>query len=446
MAIRALRLNPHLTLLVLTPSDFSIAPAAGSTAQLDWSTSTTGQTVLDHGQSAASLLPRDDDVVLVLPPRAVSWHRLALPKVSSARLRAVLDGLLEDRLLTDTIEMHFALEPGGRAGQTVWVAACDRVWLLGWLQALEAAGRPVSRIVPSIWPLAPLDGPAAPGNDLTPAPTLHWAHDEGNQVWLSSASPLGVRSTPLPDGGNSAFGDSAFSGLSTTAGSVSNELLNADPDTTRLLADPAVASRAERAFNQRFELVPRPSWLLQCAQSDWNLAQFDLSLSAGARRGQRLRQTFRRLRSAPAWKPARWGFGALVAVQLLGLNVAAWSERNSLSTKQQAVTQTLKQTFPNVTLVLDAPAQMQRELSRLQQASGQLAGGDLETLLGAVAQVLPGDGMAATAIAYTPGEARLGRWPGGEDSLRTVQDALERNGWRVRSDGAELTLQPGSRP
>ncbi|MDM7949158.1 type II secretion system protein GspL [Hydrogenophaga sp.] len=446
MAVRDLRLKPHLTLLVLTPSDFSIAPAAGSTAQLDWATSTTGQSVLDHGQSAASLLPRDDDVVLVLPPRAVSWHRLALPKVGSTRLRAVLDGLLEDRLLTDTTEMHFALEPGGRAGQTVWVAACERVWLRSWLQALEEAGRPVSRIVPAIWPLAPLGGPATPGNDLTPAPTLHWAHDEGNQVWLSSASPLGVRSTPLPDGGTSAFGDSAFSGLSTTAGSVSNELLNADPDTTRLLADPAVASRAERAFNQRFELVPRPSWLLQCAQSDWNLAQFDLSLSAGARRGQRLRQTVRRLRSAPVWKPARWGFGALVAVQLLGLNMAAWSERNSLSAKQQAVTQTLQQTFPNVTLVLDAPAQMQRELSRLQQASGQLAGGDLETMLGAVSQALPGDGLAAAAVAYTPGEARLGQWPGGEDTLRSVQDTLERNGWRVRSDGAELTLQPGSRP
>jgi general secretion pathway protein L len=432
--------------LILTPSDFSIAPAAGPTAQLDWASSASGQEVLDHGQSAASLLPRDDDVVLVLPPRAVSWHRLTLPKTGAARLRAVLDGLLEDRLLTDTTEMHFALEPGGRAGQTVWVAACERAWLRSWLQALEAAGRPVSRIVPSLWPLAPLDGPAAAGNDLSPAPTLHWAHDEGNQVWLATANPLGVRCTPLPDSNHSAFGDSAFSGLSTTAGSLTNELLNADPDTTRLLADPAVASRAERAFNQRFELVPRPSWLLQCAQSDWNLAQFDLSLSAGARRGQRLRQTLRRLRSAPAWRPARWGLGALVAVQLVGLNLAALSERNSLRAKQQAVTQTLQQTFPSVTLVLDAPAQMQRELARLQQASGQLAIGDLETMLAAVARSTPGDGVAAATIAYTPSEARLGRWPGGEDTLRAVQEALERNGWRVRNDGAELTLQPGSQP
>ena len=424
-------------MLILTPADFSVGPASGPSAVLDWVSSFNGETVIDNGQSAASLLPRDDDVVLVLPLRVVSWHRMAVPKVSGARLRAVLDGLLEDRLLTDTADMHFALEPGGRAGQTVWIAACERIWLRGWLQALEAAGRPVTRIVPALWPLAPLDGAM---------PTLHWAHDEGNRVWLATASPLGVRCTPLEEGGHSGLGESAFGGLSTATGSIANELLNADPTTTRLLADPAVAGLAERAFNQRFELIAKPSWLLQCAQSDWNLAQFDLSLSAGARRGQRLRQTLRRLRSAPDWRPARWGFGALVAVQLLGLNMAAWSERNSLSAKQQAVVQTLQQTFPQVTLVLDAPVQMQRELSRLQQASGELSGDDLEAMLGALAQNTPIADAAAGSINFTTGELRAGGWALDDAGLGAVQGALERSGWRVRSDGAELTLQTGSRP
>jgi len=428
--------SPH-NVLILTPADFSVAPASGPAAVLDWASSVNGEAVTDNGQSAASLLPRDDDVVLVLPPRAVSWHRMAVPKVGGARLRAVLDGLLEDRLLTDTADMHFALEPGGRAGQTVWIAACERLWLRGWLQALEAAGRPVARIVPALWPLAPLDGAM---------PTLHWAHDEGNQVWLASASPLGVRCTPLEDSGQSGLGESAFGGLSSAAGSIANELLNADPATTRLLADPAVAGLAEHAFNQRFDLIAKPAWLLQCAQSDWNLAQFDLSLSAGARRGQRLRQTLRRLRSAPDWRPARWGLGALVAVQLLGLNLAAWSERNSISVKQQAVTQTLQQTFPQVTLVLDAPVQMQRELSRLQQASGQLSGSDLETLLGALAQNTPMDGAAPSSLGFTTGELSAGGWPLDEAGLGEVQGALERSGWRVRSEGGELTLQTGSRP
>ena len=417
-------------MLILTPADFSVAAASGPAALLDWARSVSGQTVTDSGQSApAATLPRDDDVVLVLPPRVVSWHRLAVPKVGSARLRAVLDGLLEDRLLSDTADLHFAIEPGGRAGHTLWVAACERGWLRGWLQALEASGRPVTRIVPALWPLAPVDGAL---------PSLHWAHPEGDQVWLASASPLGVRCTPLDDGS----GESALAGLATAA----HGLLPADPDRSRWLADPAVAGLAEQVFSQRFDLIAKSAWLLQCAQSDWNLAQFDFSLSAGARRGQRLRQTLRRLRSAPDWRAARRGLGALVAVQLLGLNLAAWSERNSLSAKQQAVTQTLQQSFPQVTLVLDAPLQMQRELSRLQQASGELSGNDLEALLGALAQHSPAGAAAPGSVSFTSGELRAGGWALDDAGLSALQGALARSGWRVRNDGAELTLQAGGRP
>ena len=429
-------------MLILTPSDFSVAPASGPTALLDWATSSDGQLVLDHGHCAASLLPRDDDVVLVLPPRAVSWHRLALPKVANAKLRAVLDGLLEERALSDTSELHYALEPGGRSGQTVWVAACNKAWLQSWLQALEAAGRPVARIAPALWPL-PASALTTP--DHPASPTLHWAHDEGNQVWLASASPLGVICTPLRESGNSTFGDSAFGALAAATGAPPTDPWAADPDTTRWLADPAVASLAERTLDQRFELVPRPVWLLQCAQSDWNLAQFDLSLSSGARRGQRLKQHLRRWRSAPAWRPARWGLAALVAVQLVGLNVAAWAERSSLDAKQSAMRQVLQQGFPQVALVLDAPLQMRRELTRLQQASGTLSAGDLETMLSAMAQVAPGALPEPTAIGFTPGEGRFSGWRASEDQVRTLQQSLEQNGWRARFDGNELTLQPTER-
>jgi general secretion pathway protein L len=432
--------------LILTPSDFSVAPATGPAATLDWASSTNGQLVAEQGQCAASLLPRDEDVVLVLPPRAVSWHRVNLPKAPNNKLRAVLDGLLEDRVLSDTAELHFALEPGGRSGQTVWVAACHKPWLRSWLQALEAAGRPVSRIVPSLWPLPPLEAAtAAAGQDTQPAPTLHWAHDEGGHVWLATANPHGVRCTPLEDSGAGSSGDSALGELAAGTGNAATPPLASDPGATRWLADPSVALLAEQVLNQRFELVSRPAWLLQCAQSDWNLAQFDLSLSAGARRGQRLRQVLRRWRSAPAWRPARWGLAALAAVQLVGLNATAWSERSSLQAKQQAMRQTLQQSFSQVTVVLDAPVQMRRELSRLQQASGTLSAGDLETMLGALAQNASGDVPVPSSIGYTTGEGRFAGWQADEAALRDLQQALEGNGWRARFDGNELTLQPTDR-
>ena len=94
--------------------------------------------------------------MLVVPVWQLSWQRVALPKVAPARLRAALDGLLEEHLLDDTAQLHFALEPGARPGQAagIWVAACRRDWLQAQLRALEQAGRPASRIVPAASPQA----------------------------------------------------------------------------------------------------------------------------------------------------------------------------------------------------------------------------------------------------------------------------------------------------
>lgn len=433
--------HPSRTIvLIVTPSDFSAANPAPASALFDWATSGNGQQVTDSGQCGASLLPLDDDVVLVLPPRAVSWHSAALPKVAANRLRAALDGLLEDRVLADAQELHFALEPGGKSGHTVWVAACHKGRLSAWLQLLETAGRPVSRIVPVLWPLSRAEAALAPPGasrsaeaDM-PAP-IHWAHSEGGQAWLASASALGVSCTPLVEGGTSAAAVKALM-------QVQDRLPGESTEQGVWLSDPGVAALAERVLGQQFQLVALPQWLLRCAQSDWNLAQFDLSLSPGARRGQRWRRALQQWLSAPQWRPARWGLAALVAVQLVGLNTAAWHERSALVAKQQAVRQTLQQTFPQVTLVLDAPVQMQRELVRLQQASGSLSSGDLEALLGAIDQASGGAGLAPTTIAFTPGDGRLSGWRATEEQLRAMQQALERSGWRVRFNGSELSINP----
>lgn len=400
-------------MLILTPSSFTLTRPAAPGAGLDWARSANGQQVVEHGTCAASLLPADDDVVLVLPPRAVSWHRLTLPKVPAAKLRAVLDGLLEEQVLSDCGELHFALEPGGRAGQSVWVAACEKSWLKAWLQWLEDAGRPVTRIVPAI---APLPEPPAEG-----APThVHWAHQQGGQNWLASASTQGVRCVPL----------SAGPGVTDA--------------NDQWWAEPAAAADAEHLLDRRFALVPPSDGLLRSAQSGWNLAQFDLRLSGAARRGQRLRQTLRHWRSAPAWRPARWGLAALVAVQLVGLNAAAWQEQRSLKDKQQALTQTLQHSFPQVTLVLDAPLQMAREVGRLQQASGVLSHNDLEAMLSALGQADAESGSPLVGIDFKPGEGRFDFGPEAGPGLPERQSALQRKGWQVRIDDTALILQPAA--
>ncbi|MDN5507624.1 MAG: type II secretion system protein GspL, partial [Comamonas sp.] len=137
------------------------AKPANSATEYFYVLSDDGQSIQRSGQAAASLLPatgRTTQVTAVIPTAQLSWHAVTLPlglNVQSRRqqrLRAVLDGLLEEKLLDEPASMHLALDAGSAAGQTCWVAACDKSWLHSHLQALEQHGHAASRLLPEQWP------------------------------------------------------------------------------------------------------------------------------------------------------------------------------------------------------------------------------------------------------------------------------------------------------
>ncbi len=448
-------------MLLLTPSDFSLATASGPSTTVSWATSSNGQEVLDQGECAASLLPKDADVVLVLPPRAVSWHRVAIPKTSANKLRAVLDGLLEERMLEDTAQLHFALEPAGRPGRTLWVAACDKAWLRSWLEVLESVDRPATRMVPAVWPLS--------SGEPSGADVVHWAHSQEGQAWISSASAEGVSSMLLnaaspafasafeafaeakpAEARSSRFKTSRFQASKFPSSKFqSSKFQSSHFQASQFMADsvahwlalPSVAEQTEARLGRPVQLFGLPQWLLRSARSGWNLAQFDFSLSGNARRNQRMRQSWLEWRTAPEWRPLRWGLAALVGVQLVALNASAWQEKRVIAAKKSSVTQTLRQAFPNVTVVLDAPAQMQRELSNLQQSAGVLSGGDLETMLAALDRASSSTVLPAS-VDFTLGEGRFSNWGGAQEGLASVKTALDSTGWQATVQGEELTLKP----
>ena len=179
------------TLIVTLPPSM---PAQTTPCSVVWAED--DRTVKRHLDAPLSLLPAtpDAEIVVLVPVGQLSWHLLDLPKGTldrnffqegnAQRLRSVLDGLLEDRILDEPAQVHFAIEPGAQTGAPVWVAACDRTWLTAWLGALEQLGRPVARIVPE---MAPPTANAA----VTPVLLVTGTPDHAQLVYCSDLGEIG---------------------------------------------------------------------------------------------------------------------------------------------------------------------------------------------------------------------------------------------------------------
>ncbi|MGP1691031.1 MAG: type II secretion system protein GspL [Giesbergeria sp.] len=409
-----------MSLLILT---LPLADGAGP-PEYRYTLSPDGHQVARHGCASAALLPTTgraaSELVALVPASALSWQRVQLPPgvaPSSPRMRAVLEGLLEDYLLDDPVKLHFALAPGASAGASTWVAVCDREWLRRALQALESAGRPVARVVPE----------CTPGGQ---SPTLHaTGTPEQPQIVVSGLPPDGAVAT-LP--------------LTPAALALLPEVpAGAAPFVAT--AEPAVAALAERLLGRPVALLAASEHALQAARSQWDLAQFDLANSGRTRALRKASGLLGALLQAPEWRAARWATALLVLAQLVGLNALAWKEENALKAKRAAVNSTLTTSFPHVKVVANAPLQMERELALLRQASGSLTATDLEPMLAAAGTALGAPG-GASAVDFTPGALQLRGIALSPEALAAAANALQAPGYKLAQDGESLWLRTEGHP
>ena len=380
-----------------------------------------------HGTASAATLPSAGlaaDVVAVLPFQAISWHTVDLPKGAlsggQTRLRAVLDGLLEDRLLDEPSNLHLAISPHAQAGQPLWVAACDKAWLKAAIAPLEAAGRPVSRIVPEFTPSEGVD---------PVMPTLH-ALGDSTQAWLVRSNTQGVLALPLQ------------------AAAVQALANDASWQQASFFAEPAAVASAEAIVGRQPQVQQATQRWVQSSQTAWDFAQFDLANSGRQRSAKKLGDAWRKLVHAPQWRPARWGVMSFILIQVLGLNAWAWKEKAELSAQRTEIHKVLTQTFPQVKLVVDAPVQMARELALLRQSAGASSGQDLEPLLSAMGLAVPANQTASLAslksLDYADGELRIKGLP--DDITAALRTRLEPQAYLVRAEGDAVLLKTANRP
>ena len=407
----------------------------GPATEYSYTLTADGHTAIRHATAPTALLPEPTrpggEVVAVVPARALSWQRVQLPPglplgpgQQTPRLRSVLEGLLEDRLLDDAAQLHFALQPGAQAGEPLWVAVCDRAWLREHLQALEAGGRRVARVVPEFAP-----GPTASGR---PELCALGTPEDACVVLTGQGADHGVAVLPLSNTAVLLARAGAPAAGPTPAGDGDDALV--------VRAEPAVAALAERTLGQRVALHTASQRALDAARGDWDLAQFDLASTGRTRALRKAGSLASALINAPQWRAARWGAALLAVAHLVGLNAWAWQERQALAAKQAAVRSTLTQTFPKVQVVVDAPVQMERELAQLRQAAGSVSQRDLEPLLAAAGAALPA-GRRPTAIEYTPGELRLRGIALAPEEEAALSARLQAAGYRAQLDDGSLLLR-----
>lgn len=409
---------------------------AGPATEYPYTLTADGHSALSHASAAAALLPEPSrpggEVVAIVPARQLSWQRLQLPQgvplhppQHTPRLRAVLEGLLEERLLDDTTELHFALQPAARADAPVWIAVCDRTWLREHLQHLELAGRRVARVVPEFAP-----GPTASGRtELTAlgppedAVLVLSGHGLDQSIAVLPLSPVALTLAQLP-------------------------LSDAAPDDAPLpplRAEPSVVALAEKTLGQRVVLQSASERALEAARGDWDLAQFDLASTGRTRALRKAGTTLSALLYAPQWRAARWGVLVLLVAHVIGLNAWAWKDRATLAAKKDRVRTTLTQTFPHVQVVIDAPVQMERELTQLRQAAGSVSTRDLEPLLAALGAALPA-GRQPTSIDYSAGELRLRGLPLSAEEKTAFSTRLQTAGVQAQFPDSSVVLRPQGTP
>lgn len=384
---------------------------AAAGLQLPYALVSDSALLVDSGLATVSKWPKASELVLQVPAQQLTWLQVDLPKpgrsLPAGKLRAVLEGLVEDQVLGDVGSLHLALPAHAPGGEKTWVAACNKAWLSGWLQQLEEQGRPADRIVPQAEPQE--------------AAALHFSANAEDGLWIY-ADAQGVLCAPL-----------AYAPV----------LLPADWAGARISAEPAVAAQAQKLLPEGASLpiVQSAPYLTQALGSAWNLGQFDLATSGGGRAWNRFLRGARQLAFAPDWRWARVGAGLLLLSQLVGINVWAWQERQALEAQKKQLRAAVS-AITGATYVSDSPVQQaQQKLQTLRQAAGALTAGDLEPQLALLAAGLPAM-PEGSELQYEGQTLRLRGSTLGADALQNLRSAAAAAGYQVLTVGQALEIRP----
>ena len=141
--------------------------------------------------------------------------------------------------------------------------------------------------------------------------------------------------------------------------------------------------------------------------------------------------------------PVRYGLGALVLAQIVGLNLWAWHQQSAIAAKRVAMQSLVKSAFPKVSeldIQRDAAAVMQRETTNLRALAGRPGDTDLEAMLQAASSAWPAERPATDSLRFEPGKLTLSAGGWNDAQIEQFRSVLRPGGWQVETNEGRLTL------
>ncbi|MCU0768355.1 MAG: type II secretion system protein GspL [Burkholderiaceae bacterium] len=382
------------------------------------------------GETPIALLPKAASVDLVFDPADVFVTAIEPPKLSEGKLRLALPNILEDRLLAEAADCHFAFNiPRGGTGTTTIaalpkmpVAVIDRGVLTRALDACIEAGYRVRAAYSEIY--------------TVPAP---------------SAGVLSVRVDRGRGVARSATHDGFAFELATDEVPAALALAVRQLGVRRIQAYGRDAARLQSLATELNVQVEPATAEVDAASTELAVNLMQGSFAQGGMLGGLMPLAGRAagLRGAALKAPLAWAAVAAV-VAIAGMNAYWLKLEGEAKALRQQMESAFRSSFPETTAVVDPVLQTKRQLNDLRARAGQPSANDFSVLNARTAMLLTAAPLGSVGgIEYRDGALKV-RFKGGMADnpafQNTLRSAAVQQGLAVRfeADGTARITAAGS--
>lgn len=352
--------------------------------------------------SDASASASGAQVVVLAPGEDVLLTEVFLPGQNRQKIRKAVPYAVEDQLIDDVEEMHFAL--GARSGEGRYgVAIVEQTRMQAWADSLQQAGVQADFMVP--------DSLMMPATEETWSVLIEpdrvlvgmglargFVVDQENLAVLLEAAitDAGEESPHAIDVFTSSGQEAALPDLTEVTANIEIHNKTYDQDTLVWLA-------------QNFD----PRRVINLLQGEYS-------------RKEKLGKLFK------PWYPAAAMLVAWLAFQG-GLDIYRYiSLANQSEALQQQITSIYRKAFPQAKKVVNAKVQMQQQLKKLRKSSGQAQGSLQEMLATAGPILMKAPGLKLQTLRYHDGRMDLEFEIKDMDALGDLEQRLSQQaGWEV---------------